>query len=340
MFYLGISRFLLLPVLVLDVAHAAQGLYEQCGGMGWSGDTACASDAGCQVVNAYYAQCIPRTEAGTTTTSGVLEKPATAALASAAAVAVYLAGDSTMAKNGGGSGTDGWGQYLQYSLPSSHVVSNKAIGGRSARSYTREGRFQAIAEVVKAGDWVVIEFGHNDGGSLGANDNGRTDCFGDGAQTCSTTYNGASETVLTYPAYYENAARLFLDKGAKVIMSSPTPNNICESGSCSWGPYRFDYYAWLAAKQVGGTAAGVYFVPHGQYASQAMISLGAATVNAHYPNDHTHTDPYMANVMAGSFVLGLKCGTSALGQAVKNSTTSLTTSFYGSCAKFNSTIPV
>lgn len=38
---------------------------------------------------------------------------------------------------------------------------------------------------------------------------------------------------------------------------------------------------------------------HGEYAAQAMTKLGTATVNAHYPNDHTHTDAFMANVMAG-----------------------------------------
>jgi lysophospholipase L1-like esterase len=42
---------------------------------------------------------------------------------------------------------------------------NDAIAGRSARSYTREGRFNNIAGVLKAGDWVIIEFGHNDGGA-------------------------------------------------------------------------------------------------------------------------------------------------------------------------------
>ncbi|TGJ83725.1 hypothetical protein E0Z10_g5050 [Xylaria hypoxylon] len=217
---------------------------------------------------------------------------------SATAATVYLAGDSTMAKAGGGSGTEGWGEFLRYSLPSSYTVSNKAIGGRSARSFTREGRFQDIANVVKSGDWVVVEFGHNDGGSLSPTDNGRTDCFGDGNQTCQTTYGGVAETVLTYPTYYKNAATLFLAKGAKVILSSATPNNICESGSCSWGPSRFDYYAWLAARQLGGTAAGVYHVAHGQYSAQVMTNLGPATVTAHYPNDHTHTDAYLANAMA------------------------------------------
>jgi rhamnogalacturonan acetylesterase len=94
-----------------------------------------------------------------------------------------------MAPGGGGTGTQGWGEYLHYSYPSTTnlTVTNSAIAGRSARSYTREGRFTAVAASVRAGDWVVIEFGHNDGGSL-TTDNGRTDCFGDGSQTCTSTY--------------------------------------------------------------------------------------------------------------------------------------------------------
>ncbi|KJA28665.1 carbohydrate esterase family 12 protein [Hypholoma sublateritium FD-334 SS-4] len=88
---------------------------------------------------------------------------------------VYLAGDPTMAKGGGGNGTDGWGQYLgQYlSVP----VVDDAVAGCSARSYSDEGCFTTLINTVKSGDFVVIEFGHNDGSS-GSVDNGRQDTFG------------------------------------------------------------------------------------------------------------------------------------------------------------------
>jgi rhamnogalacturonan acetylesterase len=80
---------------------------------------------------------------------------------------VWLCGDSTMAPGGGHNGTEGWGQYLQYSLDSDPRtgirVNNSAYAGRSARTFTREGRFQAVLDKVMPGDWVVIEFGHNDG---------------------------------------------------------------------------------------------------------------------------------------------------------------------------------
>lgn len=69
-----------------------------------------------------------------------------------------------MAPGGGHNGTEGWGQYLQYSLDASKIkVNNSAYAGRSARTFTREGRFQAIFDKVKPGDWAVIQFGHNDG---------------------------------------------------------------------------------------------------------------------------------------------------------------------------------
>jgi hypothetical protein len=96
---------------------------------------------------------------------------------------IFLAGDSKMAPGGGGNGTEGWGQYLHYSFSNETVyINNSAIAGRSARSYTREGRFEYIAQALKPGDWVVIEFGTNDGGSsyLASKDNGRADCPGYG----------------------------------------------------------------------------------------------------------------------------------------------------------------
>ncbi len=91
---------------------------------------------------------------------------------------------------------------------------------------------------------------------------------------------------------------------------------------------------------MGGPAAGVYYVAHGAYAAQARLRLGADTVTAGYPRDHTHTSPYMADVMARAFVFGLQCGTSDLGRAVVNATADLTGSFLGACIPTNSTVPV
>jgi rhamnogalacturonan acetylesterase len=197
---------------------------------------------------------------------GALEAIATPTrpdLAPRATPTVYLCGDSTMAKNGANDGaTDGWGQYLgTYSTVS---VVNKAIGGRSARSYWDEGRFTAVADVVKSGDIVVIEFGHNDGGSPESNDNGRSDCPGTGTQTCISDVTG--NTVYTFVFYVVQAAKLMTAKGATVVLSSQTPNNLWETGVFVNAPPRFVGYQLTAQKALG---TGVTFVDHYQAVSNS-----------------------------------------------------------------------
>ncbi|KAF8305764.1 rhamnogalacturonan acetylesterase RgaE [Clavulina sp. PMI_390] len=213
-----------------------------------------------------------------------------------------------MAATGNGDGTVGWG--TPFASDVSITVVNDAIAGRSARSYTREGRFTAIADVVKSGDYVIIEFGHNDGGSLTPTDNGRTDCpvaNDNYATTCSTTYDGVAETVLTYPAYYENAAKLMQAKGANVILCSPTVDNPWETGTFVYTPSRFVQYASDAAAAVGAT-----FVNHEIYVADIFKNEGATTVDAYFPYDHTHTSAAGAAQVARAFVLALEATGSSL----------------------------
>lgn len=68
-----------------------------------------------------------------------------------------------------------------FSIP----VVNHAVGGESARSYSNEGRFTTVINAAKSGDFVIIEFGHNDG-TAGAVDNGKQDAVGDGYDITST----------------------------------------------------------------------------------------------------------------------------------------------------------
>ena len=189
----------------------------------------------------------------------------------------------------------GWGQYLQPLV--NITVVNKSIGGRSARSYTVEGRFDEILKVVKSGDIVVIEFGHNDGGSPNsASDNGRSDCPGTGSETCKSGKTG--DTVYTFNYYITNAAKAYIEKGAQVIISSQTPNNVWEGGSYNDSPSRFVAYAATAAKNAG---KGASFVDHFQATANAYKKIGGTDTNALYPKDHTHTSPAGAKLVAEAF---------------------------------------
>jgi lysophospholipase L1-like esterase len=81
----------------------------------------------------------------------------------AADVTVYLAGDSTMAhKLAEKRPETGWGEMLPPFLAPTVRVSNQAMNGRSTRTFIAEGRWQAIIDSAHAGDFVFIQFGHND----------------------------------------------------------------------------------------------------------------------------------------------------------------------------------
>lgn len=80
-----------------------------------------------------------------------------------AAPVVYLAGDSTVMTNGPGSAPQqGWGGRIRDLFTSGVSFSNRAVGGRSSKSFIDEGRLGAILTVIHPGDYLLIQFGHND----------------------------------------------------------------------------------------------------------------------------------------------------------------------------------
>lgn len=195
----------------------------------------------------------------------------------------------------------GWGPYLESYLTGTTVV-NKAIGGRSARSYTNEGRFAEITTLVQANDIVVIEFGHNDGGSPNsASDNGRSDCPGTGDEVCTSGKDGS--TVYTFARYVSDAAESYIAKGASVVISSQTPNNLWEGGVYSDSAPRFVEYARLVTGDIGEDA---YYIDHFQAVAEMYEKLGNAETNALYPKDHTHTSPEGANLSANAFAQAVR----------------------------------
>jgi lysophospholipase L1-like esterase len=77
---------------------------------------------------------------------------------------VYLIGDSTMANKVKPTENPehGWGQVLPTFFMDNIAVVNKAVNGRSTRSFINEKRWDSIYKVLKKGDYVFIQFGHND----------------------------------------------------------------------------------------------------------------------------------------------------------------------------------
>ncbi|MCJ8167034.1 rhamnogalacturonan acetylesterase [Pontibacter sp. E15-1] len=77
---------------------------------------------------------------------------------------LFLVGDSTMADKpyGNGNPEKGWGQVFPLYLQEGVKVQNHAVNGRSTKSFRDEGRWDAMLQLLKPGDYVIIEFGHND----------------------------------------------------------------------------------------------------------------------------------------------------------------------------------
>lgn len=77
---------------------------------------------------------------------------------------VFLIGDSTMADKSlkGNNPERGWGMMLQGFFTENVTVDNHAVNGRSTKSFIDEGRWKAVLQKIQKGDYVFIEFGHND----------------------------------------------------------------------------------------------------------------------------------------------------------------------------------
>lgn len=78
-------------------------------------------------------------------------------------ITIYLIGDSTMAdKEVKAYPETGWGMPFHYFFDSTVTVDNRAKNGRSTRSFIAEGRWQPVVDNLHEGDYVLIQFGHND----------------------------------------------------------------------------------------------------------------------------------------------------------------------------------
>lgn len=79
-------------------------------------------------------------------------------------VKIFMIGDSTMANKdiSGGKLERGWGMMLKNFFTENVIIDNHAVNGRSSKSFITEGRWQKVLDQITPGDYVFIQFGHND----------------------------------------------------------------------------------------------------------------------------------------------------------------------------------
>lgn len=202
----------------------------------------------------------------------------------------YIIGDSTV-KNGDGKGKGnlwGWGSFIADYFDTTKIsVQNHAIGGRSSRTFITEGRWDKILATLKRDDYVIMQFGHNDGGPLDDTARARGTIKGTGNES-KEIYNPITkkqEVVYTYGYYMRKYIRDVKAKGAFAIVCSPVPRNEWRDGKVVRSKESYAGWAEQIAKE-----EGAYFIDLNNFIATRYEQTGQEAVKPFFPGDHTHTD--------------------------------------------------
>jgi rhamnogalacturonan acetylesterase len=199
-------------------------------------------------------------------------------------------------------------------------VANRAHAGRSSRSYMVEGAWDRTLAEIKPGDFVLLQWGQNDGGDLGGA-KPRGDLRGDGDATQDVLQSvgvlaGKTETIHTYGWYNRKYVADIIAKGAMPMFLSMTIHN-------SWKPdasgtphvsldMRFGPVMWKIAQE-----KHLDFIDMAPVEATRMESVGKDKASLWFPIDYVHTSPEGAELNAQSVVIALEIAKSPLLQYLK-----------------------
>lgn len=220
---------------------------------------------------------------------------------------LWLVGDSTV--HNGGKGQQGWGEpFIQKFDPAKVRVINRAMGGRSSRSFQTEGRWDAILKDSAPGDFVIIQMGHNDGGPLAGDNRERGTIRGIGDESKEVTLtlqNGKKEVVHSYGWYMRKYITDARAKGMTPIICSWVPH--CPAPGKPIGPEgeptSYRAYAKEVAEQEKVPFIDLYAITWHKYRKMTPEEVKKTYFT---DADNTHTNPVGAEVNAESVVEGLK----------------------------------
>lgn len=213
---------------------------------------------------------------------------------------IVIIGDSTVAK--GKNGIQGWGEEVNSFFDTTKIdIINKARGGRSSRTYYYEGLWQEVLDMLQPGDYVFIQFGHNDGGTI---DSGKMRGSIRGTGSDSIIVNrgdGIIETVHSYGWYLTKYIKDCKVKGVIPIVFSQIPRREWHNGKVERVSDNYGKWAKATAEQ-----NGAYFVDLNEMVALKYEELGPEKVAAEYfLEDHTHTTKAGAILNAKTVTEGL-----------------------------------
>ena len=210
---------------------------------------------------------------------------------------LFLIGDSTV-RNGQGDGNNGqwgWGEPLVALFDTAKLnVVNRAVGGLSSRTYLTLGHWEKALALMKPGDFVIIQFGHNDRGAL--NDEpppplrarGTIKGTGDEAVEIDNVMTKKHEVVHTYGWYLRKMIADTQAKGATPILLSLTLRNIWKDGRIERTSRYSKWTAELAA------SSGVAFFDLSTAVADQFEKLGAENTAALAQHPVVSRDAWLA----------------------------------------------
>ncbi len=209
---------------------------------------------------------------------------------------VFVAADSTaQSYKASQAPQQGWGYYLADYFSADVAVANHAIAGRSSKSFYDNGRLTTILDQIKAGDYLLIDFGINDGDST------KSERY---APVCGNVDNPTTGSFEYYMTFYIKGA---LDKGATPILMSPTLSIRNQTQPFQVGYRNIDSACKMLANK--------YKIPYfdlGQAMTDNFNKLDYNTVKNYYMGgatggtDFTHFTETGAKVVAEIICNGIK----------------------------------
>jgi lysophospholipase L1-like esterase len=269
------------------------------GGPGGAGGTGGGSDAGIDVRDSGGSDTV-RDSMVVDTRPTVLDAPAADTTTNTAtSLSVYVAGDSTVSTYTNSSiHQGGWGQFLQDDFVANAKVVNKAVGGMTARHFIEAGYLDQILAVLKAGDYLLVQFGTNDSNTTAT-------YTLSGSTTAIPYYLDAQTDFKTYLTKYVDATKA---KGATTIFVTPPPRHSCNAGEMG---VRNGLSAYAAAMKELGPTIGTRVVDLNAMTIAYLANVTCETsgssfylVKADGTTDGTHFQETGAKVMAGLVAKG------------------------------------
>jgi rhamnogalacturonan acetylesterase len=239
---------------------------------------------------------------------------------------LFIVGDST-ARN---QADLGWGDHFAHYFDTTKInIANRAMAGRSSRSYYNEGRWAGVLAEMKAGDYVVIQMGHNDGGTSHPETDAkaRASVKGIGDETAEYTLpklfttgplaGQTTETIHTYGWYIRRYIADTRAKKATPILLTVTIRNIWVNNADGIPHierdmgYR-DYETQLAASEQ------VPLIDMASVEADRLEALGPEKTALLFPIDHTHTSAEGAERNAESVAIAIRKANSPLAAYLKS----------------------